>query len=61
MVDLPGGMGPRGLRAAPGLLGTRGIKWNFTKFLVARDGATVRRYAPSTKPEDLGADIEALL
>ena len=47
--------------AAPGLLGSRAIKWNFTKFLVGRDGRTVRRYAPTTKPEDLAGDIEALL
>jgi glutathione peroxidase len=48
-------------RAAPGLLGSRAIKWNFTKFLVARDGETVRRYAPTTAPEALRANIEALL
>jgi glutathione peroxidase len=47
--------------AAPGLMGTRAIKWNFTKFLVARDGRTVCRYAPTTKPEELAGDIEALL
>jgi glutathione peroxidase len=47
--------------AAPGLMGSRSIKWNFTKFLVARDGASVRRYAPQMKPEDLARDIEALL
>jgi glutathione peroxidase len=46
---------------APGLLGTRAIKWNFTKFLVARDGKTVERYAPATPPEDLRSRIEALL
>ena len=46
---------------APGLLGTKAIKWNFTKFLVDRHGKVVRRYAPTTKPEDLAADIEALL
>ena len=45
---------------APGILGTA-IKWNFTKFLVAPDGATVRRYAPATEPADLAADIEGLL
>ena len=45
---------------AGGLLGSR-IKWNFTKFLVAPDGQTVKRYAPTTKPESLRADIEALL
>jgi len=46
---------------APGLMGSKGIKWNFTKFLVDREGGTVRRYAPTTKPEDLAADVEALL
>ena len=46
---------------APGVLGTEAIKWNFTKFLVDRDGAVVKRYAPATKPEDLKGDIEKLL
>jgi glutathione peroxidase len=46
---------------APGLMGSKGIKWNFTKFLVDRSGKTVRRYAPTTKPEDIAGDIEALL
>ena len=46
---------------APGLLGSKAIKWNFTKFLVDRDGRPVRRYAPTTKPEELRADVEALL
>ena len=46
---------------APGVLGTKGIKWNFTKFLIGRDGKVVRRYAPTDKPEKLAADIEALL
>lgn len=46
---------------APGVLGTKAVKWNFTKFLVARDGAVFRRYAPATRPDQLGADIEALL
>ncbi len=46
---------------APGLLGSKGIKWNFTKFLVNRDGAVVDRYAPTTKPEDIRKDIERLL
>ena len=46
---------------APGLMGSKAIKWNFTKFLVDRDGRTVRRYAPTTKPEDLAGDIEKLL
>ncbi len=47
--------------AAPGLIGTQAIKWNFTKFLVDGRGEIVRRYAPSYKPEDLAKDIEALL
>ena len=46
---------------APGLLGTRAIKWNFTKFLIDREGRVVRRYAPTDKPETLRADIERLL
>lgn len=46
---------------APGVLGSRRIKWNFTKFLVDREGAVVRRYAPTDKPEKLEQDIEALL
>ncbi|KQQ91872.1 glutathione peroxidase [Massilia sp. Leaf139] len=48
-------------REAPGLLGTQRIKWNFTKFLVGRDGQVVKRYAPQTKPEAIASDIEALL
>jgi glutathione peroxidase len=47
--------------AAPGALGSQRIKWNFTKFLINRDGAVVKRYAPTTKPEAIAADIEALL
>jgi glutathione peroxidase len=46
---------------APGLLGSKGIKWNFTKFLVGRDGQVIKRYAPQDKPESLAADIEAAL
>jgi glutathione peroxidase len=46
---------------APGLLGTKAIKWNFTKFLVGRDGQVIRRYAPQDKPESLAKDIEAAL
>ena len=46
---------------APGLLGLEGIKWNFTKFLVDRNGSVVRRYAPVTKPEAVAADIEKQL
>ena len=48
-------------KEAPGLLGSEGIKWNFTKFLIDRAGKVVERYAPTTKPEALKADIEALL
>ncbi len=47
--------------AAPGLLGTEAIKWNFTKFLVDRNGQVVARYAPTTKPGELTAEIERLL
>jgi len=46
---------------AKGLLGTRAIKWNFTKFLVGRDGRVLGRYAPTDKPESLTRDIEAAL
>lgn len=46
---------------APGLLGTRAIKWNFTKFLLGRDGRVIARYAPRQAPETLAADIEAAL
>ena len=46
---------------APGLLGTEAIKWNFTKFLVGKDGTVYKRYAPATKPEELSGDIEKLL
>ncbi len=42
---------------APGILGTEGIKWNFTKFLVSKTGEVLDRYAPQTKPEDLEDDI----
>jgi glutathione peroxidase len=46
---------------APGLLGSKSIKWNFTKFLVGKDGAVIRRYAPTDSPESLVGDIEAAL
>jgi glutathione peroxidase len=46
---------------APGLLGLEGIKWNFTKFLVSRDGTVIKRYAPVTKPESIAGEIEKLL
>ncbi len=46
---------------APGLLGSKNIKWNFTKFLVDQKGKVIKRYAPSTKPEDIATDICELL
>ena len=48
-------------KAAPGIFGTEGIKWNFTKFLVDRTGKVVKRYSPTAKPEDLEKDIQSLL
>lgn len=45
----------------PGILGTKNIKWNFSKFLVNKNGEVVNRYGPSTKPEDIESDIIALL
>jgi glutathione peroxidase len=47
--------------AKPGTLGFEAIKWNFTKFLIGRDGTVVERYSPMTKPEELAKAIEALL
>lgn len=47
--------------AAPGVLGTEAIKWNFTKFLIDRDGNVVARFAPKTDPKELEGEIEALL
>ena len=46
---------------APGLLGSRSIKWNFTKFLVGKDGSVLKRYAPTDTPASLAQDIEAAL
>lgn len=46
---------------APGLLGSKAIKWNFTKFLIDRNGQVKARYAPTTPPEKLRGEIEALL
>ena len=46
---------------APGLLGTKAIKWNFTKFLVGRRGQVLKRYAPTDKPESMAKDIETAL
>lgn len=48
-------------KAAPGVLGSEKIKWNFTKFLVNREGQVVKRYGSITKPEQISADIEHLL
>ena len=48
-------------REAPGLLGSQAVKWNFTKFLVGRDGKVIKRYAPTDKPESIRQDIEAAL
>ena len=48
-------------KSAPGILGTEGIKWNFTKFLVDGSGKVVKRYASTTEPKDIERDIEALL
>jgi glutathione peroxidase len=48
-------------REAPGLLGTKGIKWNFTKFLIGKDGSVLKRYAPTDTPASLAKDIEAAL
>ena len=45
----------------PGLLGSEAIKWNFTKFLVGKDGQVIKRYAPQDAPASLGRDIEAAL
>jgi glutathione peroxidase len=46
---------------APGLLGSKAVKWNFTKFLVGKDGRVIKRYAPQDAPESLAKDIEAVL
>ena len=46
---------------APGLLGSKVIKWNFTKFLIGKDGKVLKRYAPTDTPESLRADVEAAL
>jgi len=48
-------------KAAPGVLGTEAIKWNFTKFLLAPGGRVLGRYAPTATPESIGKDIEAQL
>ncbi len=48
-------------KEAPGILGTEGIKWNFTKFLVSKDGKVLKRFAPTDKPEKISNDIEMAL
>ncbi len=48
-------------KEAPGILGSTSVKWNFTKFLIGRDGKVRKRYAPTDKPESLKGDIEAAL
>lgn len=48
-------------KSAPGVLGSESIKWNFTKFLISRDGKVIKRYAPAATPESIAGDIEALL
>lgn len=45
----------------PGVLGTEAIKWNFTKFLVGKDGQVLKRYAPNTEPKDITSDIKTAL
>ena len=64
-VDVNGGMAHplwQWLTAeAPGLLGSQAVKWNFTKFLIGKDGQVLKRYAPTDKPESLKSDIEAAL
>ena len=46
---------------APGILGSKAIKWNFTKFLIGRDGRVLKRYAPQDAPQKMAKDIEAAL
>ncbi|MBC7996249.1 MAG: glutathione peroxidase [Rhizobacter sp.] len=46
---------------APGMLGSKGVKWNFTKFLIGRDGQVIKRYAPNDTPESITKDIETAL
>jgi glutathione peroxidase len=46
---------------ASGFLGSKSIKWNFTKFLVDRNGKVITRYAPTTEPKDIEEDIKRLL
>jgi len=48
-------------KASPGILGSKGIKWNFTKFLIGKDGQVVKRFAPTAKPEVIKKHIKALM
>ncbi|BBI33115.1 glutathione peroxidase [Cohnella abietis] len=48
-------------KAAPGFFGSKGIKWNFTKFLVDRDGKVIKRFAPTATPEKIESTIQQLL
>ena len=48
-------------KQSPGILGSKGIKWNFTKFLVGKDGQVIKRFASTAKPKDIAKDIKALL
>ncbi|HEY8272392.1 MAG TPA: glutathione peroxidase [Pseudobdellovibrionaceae bacterium] len=48
-------------QAAPGIMGTEAIKWNFTKFLIGKDGQVIKRYSPNTEPKDIATDIEQAL
>jgi glutathione peroxidase len=48
-------------QSLPGILGTEAIKWNFTKFLIDKNGEPIKRYAPADKPESIAADVEAAL
>lgn len=48
-------------KEASGILGSKGIKWNFTKFLVDQDGNVIKRYAPTTKPEEIAEKVRQLL
>ena len=64
-VDVNGGdahaLFTRLKKAAPGFLGSRSIKWNFTKFLVGRDGEVIERYGSASKPDEIEASIRKAL
>jgi glutathione peroxidase len=49
------------VKEAPGILGTKAIKWNFTKFLIGKDGQVLGRYAPTDTPKGLQVDIDKAL